>query len=578
MTMQPAHVHRAVVWASVALSGAFAPPTARPQSPLVSGVVLARDAKPVDRALVTLVGGSPAEERSVLTSADGAFAFRDVVPGSYQLAAMKAGYLRAAFGATFSGAAGTPVVVAASTVSGLEMRLTRSAAIAGTIRDQYGNPVAGLRVNALRWGYGTTPFDRGVRGLRPLARSAAETDSKGAYRIFDLPPGDYIVAIPSRAAASEPLTIATADDVRRAEAIRGGRPDPGEGSRASRFASHPQTFHPGTTAVSAAVTVRVAPGDERSAVDIVAKPEPMMALTGAIASAAGDAPTRPPRVWVNTKEKFPEGDSSFGSAGLDGSFSGFRVFAGTYILNGLGNFLAGAASGYTHWARAEVQVGDREPAPLTLIWRPLVGVTGRIQFEGEPDAATSASAVSITLFELGETRFADVPSARTRADGGFLIPGITPSRYRITVGNPAGWRLKSIKGENDLDLADAAFNVREDGAPALTATFTKTTTTLTGSLQEAGGRPATAYTVVAFGRDRNYWTPHTRRVAAARPGTDGSFQFSGLPAGDYLLAAVTDLEEGQAFNPDYLASLVPSAVPVTLIEGAKIIQNIRIAR
>jgi hypothetical protein len=112
----------------------------------------------------------------------------------------------------------------------------------------------------------------------------------------------------------------------------------------------------------------------------------------------------------------------------------------------------------------------------------------------------------------------------------------------------------------------------------LTVTFTKITTSLAGSLQDAGGRPATAYTVVAFGRDRNYWTPHTRRVAAARPGTDGSFQFAGLPAGNYLLAAVTDLEEGQAFNPDFLASLVPSALPVTLADGAKVIQNIRIAR
>ena len=576
--MQPARVRRAVVWVSVALSGAFAPPVARPQSPLVSGVVLAQDAKPVDRALVTLVGGSPAEERTVVTTADGAFAFRDVVPGSYQLAAMKAGYLRGAFGAMSAGATGTPVVIAASNVSGLEMRLTRSAAIAGTVRDQYGSPLAGLRVSAMRWGYGTTPFDRGVRGLRPLAKSAAETDSKGAYRIFDLPPGDYIVAIPSRASASEPLTITTADDVRRAEVILAGRPDPGEGSRASRFASHPQTFHPGTTAVSTAVTVRVAPGDERSAVDIVAKPELMMTITGAIASAAGDAPTRAPRVWVNTKEKFPDGDSSFGSGGLDGSFGGFRVFAGTYILNALGNFLAGAPSGYTHWARAEVQVVDRDPAPLRLTWRPLVGVSGRIQFEGEADAAASASGVSITLFELGETRFADLPSARTGANGGFLITGITPSRYRITVGSPAGWRLKSIKGESDLDLADAAFNVRDEGAPALTATFTKATTTLTGSLQDAVGRPATAYTVVAFGRDRNYWTPHTRRVAASRPGTDGSFQFSGLPAGDYLLAAVTDLEEGQAFNPGFLASLLPSALPLTLADGAKVVQNIQIAR
>ena len=67
-----------------------------------------------------------------------------------------------------------------------------------------------------------------------------------------------------------------------------------------------------------------------------------------------------------------------------------------------------------------------------------------------------------------------------------------------------------------------------------------------------------------------------RRVAAQRPDTEGRFTFRTLPPGSYRMAAVTDVEQGEWFNPDFLAQLASGSIPITLAEGEKKTQNIRL--
>jgi hypothetical protein len=81
---------------------------------------------------------------------------------------------------------------------------------------------------------------------------------------------------------------------------------------------------------------------------------------------------------------------------------------------------------------------------------------------------------------------------------------------------------------------------------------------------------------VAFAADRQFWTPQSRRIRQTRPASDGRFSIKGLPAGDYLLAALTDVERDEWFDPAFLAQLVPAAVRVTLSDGVVTTQNLRI--
>jgi hypothetical protein len=82
--------------------------------------------------------------------------------------------------------------------------------------------------------------------------------------------------------------------------------------------------------------------------------------------------------------------------------------------------------------------------------------------------------------------------------------------------------------------------------------------------------------VIAFSTDRSHWQPGSRRILSARPATDGSFLFSDLPAGEYFIAALSDLDPLEWQESAFLAQVVPAALKVTLVEGEKKRQDLRV--
>jgi hypothetical protein len=63
-----------------------------------------------------------------------------------------------------------------------------------------------------------------------------------------------------------------------------------------------------------------------------------------------------------------------------------------------------------------------------------------------------------------------------------------------------------------------------------------------------------------------------------RPGTDGTFTTTDLPAGEYYMAALTDVERDDLADPAFLEALVAASVRVTLAEGENKVQDLRIVR
>jgi hypothetical protein len=95
-------------------------------------------------------------------------------------------------------------------------------------------------------------------------------------------------------------------------------------------------------------------------------------------------------------------------------------------------------------------------------------------------------------------------------------------------------------------------------------------------LQESTGAATSDFTIVIFPSEQRFWMPGARRIQATRPATDGRFSFRSLPAGDYRLVAVTDIETGQWFDPAFLRPLLGASIGITLAEGEQKIQDIRI--
>jgi hypothetical protein len=83
--------------------------------------------------------------------------------------------------------------------------------------------------------------------------------------------------------------------------------------------------------------------------------------------------------------------------------------------------------------------------------------------------------------------------------------------------------------------------------------------------------------VIAFSIDREGWFDGSRHIKRVPLAPNGSFDVTGLPPGEYFVAAVTvspsDLQE-----PDALESLVPRAARVTAREGAVSEVTLRLIR
>src|SRR5207344_1908912 len=95
--------------------------------------------------------------------------------------------------------------------------------------------------------------------------------------------------------------------------------------------------------------------------------------------------------------------------------------------------------------------------------------------------------------------------------------------------------------------------------------------------QDATGLPASDYFIIAFPSDKSLWTPGARRVVETRPASDGRYSIVGLPPGQYRIAALTDVETGEWNDPDFLSGLVGASIDVTLVEGQKLTQDLRLA-
>jgi hypothetical protein len=142
----------------------------------------------------------------------------------------------------------------------------------------------------------------------------------------------------------------------------------------------------------------------------------------------------------------------------------------------------------------------------------------------------------------------------------------------------AAWSLASI-AHAGADVADRAFELRPGDAPAdVVVTFTDRPTELSGTLSDASERPASGYPIVVFPADRAEWRSGSRRVAVARPATDGSFRLIGLPPGTYHLAAVVSLDASDLDDASFLEQLVPASVTVTLEAGSRVVQHLRLAK
>jgi hypothetical protein len=579
------------------------PTPAQVGNSVVTGLVAGDTGQPLRAVMVRLEGTQPASRRVVVTSADGRFTFRDLPPDRYSIAANKASYLAAHYGATSPGRSGTPLVLTAGQTAGITLTLHKAAVIAGVILNPSGEPSVGTSVRLYRWTFGQSgpAFEPGGSG---------RTDDRGEYRIFGLLPGDYLVAAIPEADTRDIQTTTPADiDVAQrgiqgtAMTVRSTRAGPGE-MRATTTAA--PIYYPGTADVASASILTLTAGAERGGVNIQTRIVATSRMAGTVSSANGVVP--PGAVVLLVPASFGQllsGTPRHAPVSRDGAFGFDGVAPGQYILAASAGGNISVANGRTthkffvptqarspaevptFFGTTTVNVDGGDVSGASIVISPSTSLSGQLTFSGSarvPDVAT-LSVVLVAAEDMPQIVHTPFSVRPDPATGRFVIPGVTPGRYRLSVVAPltsgpeaSAWHVRSVQ-HGDQDIADLGLHVASNvPLPDVVITMSDRGSELRGSFADVSGRPTSDYFVVLFPTDPSLWVWRSRRIAAARPASDGAFAFRNLPSGEYFLAATADVAQDEWFDRSFLQQLVPAAIPVQLGEDERRVQNIALQR
>ena len=551
----------------------------------ISGVVrlAAPGDEPVRRAVVSVIAADGGDGTSTITDDEGRFAIAGLPDGRYAVVAQKPAYLAAHYGAKRPGRSGVSVVVAdGRAVDGLRIAIAKGAVITGRLVQANGAPFRNLQVLAI-------PLSEISSNARFDTRARPFfSDDQGIYRIYGLPPGDYVVgAVPPPVGLAD-VERRTADQYDAAvRALSGGRiVDGGVMARRITRVGYATIYHPGTPIAADARPVRVSPGEERDGIDIPVTMFALSEISGTVTGLDG-RPTGAVQLTVtaSTPPLPPGGGGPFRrdvSPDPQGRFRITNVPPGLYTLLARGGGVTLDArgttirdAGQTDWAMARVQAVGDDIEGVMLALQPGLTFSGRVETKGaSPALAGTRIALLTPDGQLTSARTAPVDDR-----GAFSVAGIHPDTYEIVVLLPSAmaqqWMVGSVTA-GGVDLRDQPLTFERGSIGDVTLTLTDRRTEVAGTLTTSNGAPTSDCFVIAFPDARALWHPRSPRVRVVRPNADGTFSLRDLPAGAYRLAALTDVDGEEWRQPSFLEALLGSSVPIVVKDGATTRQDLQV--
>ena len=224
------------------------------------------------------------------------------------------------------------------------------------------------------------------------------------------------------------------------------------------------TFAPSTTSLSAAVTVRVGPGEAHTGVDVSMQPVRAVAVSGTLADDLGPVPNFGVRLFTRESDTGAVAfDVGFTSTDARGQFTfplvppgTYRVVSQRFATTAFGRDVVlpppgppRASDRVGAWAQQEIVVSDQDVGGIALLLRPGVDVSGRVEFRGSgrrpPADVIRQLLVFVSPIEPPSRSFPVRPfSDGIDAKDGFTIPYNTAGRYVLTVNDTAAVSLLSV--------------------------------------------------------------------------------------------------------------------------------------
>lgn len=545
-------------------------------------------------------GNQPPSTYSESSDEAGKFVFEDVAPGRYLLTSEKTGFVTQRYGARSDSSPGTPLVLeAGNELKDVAIQMTPQAVIAGRVTDQDGDPVANIAVSVFRYGYtngrrtltpGGGPPAGGRGGpIGPGGPGGTVTDDQGNFRIGNLSPGRYYVSADPR--GNGPIGLQ--------------QEQPGRAAAAPKT-TDVTTFYPNALDAKSAAPVDVGAGGEIRGIDLRLRRERTYSIRGKALDTTIGGPAANAYVLVVPPETTAVGPatlSSMARTSADGSFEIRNLLPGTHAIqasaggtltlsSGGGAVMmlrmAGAPGGVESGAtgRMEVSVSDADVTGVVLQLTGGAEIAGSIRMEDgdlkdwlqPPQSSQQQGPAGLPPLpgpgtksvRLGSTEGISVsaPNAPFNADGTFLLKGVAPSKYFITVGGlPQGSFVKSMRFGGQ-DVTRAPLDLTSGGGGSLEVVLSSKAADVSGVVLNDKNEPVQGVPVTLWPKvpDRSN---ANNGIKSANTDQNGNFKVSGLAPGDYYVAAWDDIPEaGLAQNPDFLAHFAGDDTAVKLAESA----------
>jgi len=388
------------------------------------------------------------------------------------------------------------------------------------------------------------------------------------------------------------------------------RPGPGELPLTpdGRQMVYRSTFYPNAARSTEAAVVTLKTGEDRTGIDVQLRPVVGTHISGRLMGPDGPQALFGLRLMAEGQDELNIDSGLMNPATITnarGEFVFLGVPAGQYTLRAIRQ-PPRAARGpgtppgplpipteSTLWASVPLRVPDQGLDGVEVMLSRGLRVSGRVEFEGtaakpaperlpqitiDLDTSDARSSFRAVYGVLGQ----NTPVlGRVETDGQFTTFGVPAQKYILTVANlPQGWTLKSAM-LNGRDISYTPLEIVDSSIDGVVVALTDRPSKLSGVVRSADGQVDATADVLVFPTDKSGWIDggiSPRRVQLIRVGRNGSYSFSGLPPGEYFVAAIPDERAANATDTKVLEGFTAGATRVRVADGAAVVQDLQTLR
>jgi len=535
-----------------------------PRGSVTGTVTVSGTSEPIADADIVIV--TPDGVLETTTDATGRFDVANVPPGRQTVLIRADGFFvePPTPNTPFVPRAEVPVTVTASAtpVAIPNVSLVRGGTISGKVVDPQGKPLPFVRVQAIRPSAG--PLNSGV-----MPDSANRmTDDRGEYRMFFVPPGEYVV---------------------RAQ-VQGGRPAGAVQTRPGQMETLVSTLFPDTTDMAQASKVVVKSDEEVRGIDIsvkmeiVALPPPAPKPTGGVKISGLVIDGLLPIIGtadlllgseVDSVPPRPVGSVIIG--GTPGAFEIPNVQPGKYDLFARMPHQAGSpgpGGGVLAWGRTTIEVRDQDVENVRLTVHPSMDVSGVVKIDGKPAPVGGTLKIGLsvtgTAGQLGNYRGILDRTQSPDANGKVTIPRAAEGNYQFFIQGADDVYIADVR-QGDMSILASGIDVRNVAPAPFEMLLASGGSTVEGVVSNAEKSPVNGAIVLLVPADKQMF----RAYRTATAGADGKYSFRGVRPGEYKVFAGPPggLPPG-GVTLDFLSTIEPKGTSVTVKAGTGAVADV----